>query len=154
TGQEQIVMRSHRFIVAALTLCACKQEIDLDPLDSRAPIEARVRPKAIVGGTLTIGEGVAVAADPDRDVVHVVDLETRKIRHTIALEAGDEPGRVVIADGTAHVVLRSAGSIASIDLVDGSFTRTALCPEPRGIAHDSDSAALWVACADGDLVQL
>ncbi|HWB74617.1 MAG TPA: c-type cytochrome [Nannocystaceae bacterium] len=137
-----------------MTLCACKQEIDLDPLDNRAPIEARVRPKAIVGGTLTLGEGVAVAADPDRDVVYVVDLETRKLRHTIALEAGDEPGRVVIADGKAHVVLRSAGSIASIALADGSLTRHALCPEPRGLAHDSDNAALWVACADGDLVQL
>jgi hypothetical protein len=107
-----------------------------------------------VGGTLAVADGVAVAADPDRDVVHVVDLESATVLRTIALQAGDEPGRVAIGDGVAHVVLRGGGGIASIGLGDGTITRRSVCSDPRGIAHDPDAASLYVACADGSFVQL
>lgn len=137
------------------SLGGCQDDIDLDPLDDSPAIEARVRPKPIAGGTLVVADGVAVAADPDRDLVHIVDLGTRTLRHTIALEAGDEPGRVVLADGIAHVVLRGMGGIASIDVDAGTtLARRSVCGEPRGLAHDSTADSLHVACADGWLVEL
>jgi mono/diheme cytochrome c family protein len=141
--------------LALMVLPGCQDVIDLDPIDTRPPIEARVRPGPISGGTLTIAsDGVAVAADPDRDVVHVVDLAQRSVRHTIALEAGDEPGRVAIGSaGLAHVVLRGFGGVATIDLAAGAVVeRRHLCPDPRGIAFDAAEGSLHVACADGTLV--
>jgi hypothetical protein len=94
-------------LVAACSLLAsCQDVIDLDPVDERAPREARVRPGPITGGTLLVtSEGVAVAADPDRDLVHVVEVEGRKLRHTVVLEPGDQPGRVV--QGTGSLATRA-----------------------------------------------
>lgn len=141
----------------SLVLAACQDAIDLDPLDNTPPIEARVRPAPILGGTLTLtDDGTAIAADPDRDLVHVVDLDAGEVRHTIALKPGDQPHRIALgSDGKAHVVLRGAGGIATIDPIAGTVTaRHALCPEPRGIAfHDLDSS-LYVACAGGSLLRL
>jgi mono/diheme cytochrome c family protein len=138
-------------------LAGCQDVIDLDPVDERAPIEARVRPGPISGGTLIVtSDGVAVAADPDRDLVHVVEVEGRSPRHTIALEPGDEPGRVVQGSGSlAHVVLRGFGGLATLDLDAGTvLARHSLCPDPRGAAFDSVASVLHVACADGTLVTL
>src|SRR5262249_36317636 len=43
-------------------------------------------PPPISGGTLAVdrAQGLAVAADPDRDRVYVVDLASRSVRHSIA----------------------------------------------------------------------
>jgi len=143
--------------VSSLALAGCHDAIDLDPLDNTPVVESRVRPAPILGGTLTLlADGVAIATDPDRDLVHVVDLDAREVRHTIALEPGDQPHRVALgSNGQAHVVLRGAGGIATIDPVAGTVTaRHALCLEPRGIAfHDVDSS-LYVACAGGSLLHL
>lgn len=89
-------------------------------------------------------------------MVHVVDLAARTVRHTIALEPGDEPGRVAIGgSGAAHVVLRGWGGVATIDLVAGTVVeRRWLCPEPRGIVFDAAASSLHVACADGLLVHM
>jgi mono/diheme cytochrome c family protein len=133
----------------------CTEVIDLDPLDDTPPVESRVRPPAISGGTLTVLAGnVAVAADPDRDVVYVVDLDAGTLRHAIVLEPGDEPGRVEAgADGVAFVSLRGAGQVATLDLQAGTVVaRRSLCPDPRGLAYDADAATLHVACADGALL--
>lgn len=135
----------------------CDDHIDLDPLDERTPIEARVRPHAISGGTLAVlGDGIAVAADPDRDLVHVVDYIAGAVSHTIALTAGDEPGRVVPGTGDlVHVVLRGFGGIATLDTATGAVrARRATCPDPRGLAFDETAQVLHVACADGTLLQL
>ena len=83
---------------------------------------APVAPPAISGGTLRIlaGGQTAVAADPDRDNVYIVDLTTKSVRATISLNPGDEPGRVVAdAAGRAHVALRHGGALVSIDTVAG-----------------------------------
>src|SRR5690242_8074409 len=49
----------------------------------------------LAGGTLLVTkDGHAVASDPDRDLVHIVDLSTQKVV-SVPLQAGDEPGRVV-----------------------------------------------------------
>src|SRR6267378_3509784 len=73
-----------------------------------------VAPPPISGGTLAIvGAGsIAVAADPDRDRIYVVDLTAKTKLADLALTAGDEPGRVIEdSAGRVHVVLRSGGAI-------------------------------------------
>ncbi|MBC8067989.1 MAG: c-type cytochrome [Deltaproteobacteria bacterium] len=152
-------MRSCKVCVVALVSlvsAGCDDNIDLDPLDTTPPVEARVRPRSIIGGTLTMASGdIAVAADPDRDLVHIVDVGAQRVRRTIALEPGDEPARVIVAENVAHIVLRGFGGIASIDLAtDTLLARTPVCAEPRGIAFDPIAATLHVACADGSLFEL
>lgn len=140
-----------------MALAGCEEVIDLDPVDRRAPVEPQVRPKPISGGTLAItSDNLAVAADPDRDIVSVVDLEERRVLHTVRLAAGDEPGRVVEGGGgRVHVVLRGFGGIATIDPVDGTvLARRTLCPDPRGLAYDDAMGRLVAACADGTVFEL
>src|SRR4051812_18129802 len=62
-----------------------------------------ISPPPISGGTLLVSrDGLVVAADADRDAVFVVDLEQRHV-DTIALAAGDEPGRAVEdSNGRVH----------------------------------------------------
>lgn len=144
-------------LFACLGLAACEDKIDLDPIDETTPVEAEVRPPAILGGTLTLTpDGLAIAADPDRDLVHIVDLDAGQVRHTITLKPGDLPHRVVLgSEGLAHVVLRGAGGIATIDITAGKVTaRHGLCPEPRGLAFADADASLYVACAGGSLFHL
>jgi len=121
-------------------------------------VAAAVPPPAISGGTLRVlADGhTAVAADPDRDRVYVVDLTTKSVRWSIALNAGDEPGRVVVdAVGRAHVALRRGGALVSIDTVTGELLqRRAVCSALRGAAYDPATDLVHVACADGQLVSL
>ncbi len=66
----------------------------------------------------------------------------------------DRPAHVG-ASGRVHVALRGGRSIASFDL--GGIlpvTRTEVCDLPRGLAYDGTAERLYVACADGALVQL
>ncbi|MDI1483894.1 c-type cytochrome [Polyangium sp. y55x31] len=119
---------------------------------------AAVSPPAISGGTLAIaGDGrTAVAADPDRDMVWIVDLEAGALKAKVALEEGDEPGRVAIdGQGRAHVALRSGGAVASIDVAGGKLIeRRQVCATPRGIAYEAENDRLHVACQTGELVTL
>src|SRR6187399_548294 len=74
--------------------------------------------RPIMGGTLaTSHDGrIAVASDPDRDAVFIVNLAERDVT-PIGLEAGEVPGRVVMGeDTTAYVVLRESATVARIDL--------------------------------------
>lgn len=122
-----------------------------------APHESATVPPVISGGTLALAPDgkVAVAADPDRDRVHVVDLAAWSKLATIPLNPHDEPGRVVIDNaGRAHVVLRGGGAIVSFALTGGAIERRAVCAAPRGIALDSARGELHVACAGGELVSL
>jgi hypothetical protein len=115
-------------------------------------------PPAISGGTLKVlRDGTtAVAADPDRDQIYVVDLAKRVVTATIKLSKGDEPGRVVAdAAGRVHVALRRGGALVTIDPVAGTITaRREVCAAPRGVAYDAAADLLHVACADGQLVSL
>jgi mono/diheme cytochrome c family protein len=112
------------------------------------------------GGTLlALSDGTTIAAsDPERDQVYLVDTSTAVVRGRVALQAGDEPGRLVQdAAGLLHVVLRRGGGIATIDpAVDaGTVTaRQSVCTAPRGIAYQKDSDQIHVACAGGELVSL
>lgn len=149
------------------------------PVDERPVTQALTSPPAISGGTLAVSpDGQrAVVADPDRDRVSIVDLSTQQVRH-IALERGDEPGRVVVESAArAYVALRGAGAVLTLNLVDGSaLARTRVCAAPRGLALSVLSAPttasapagatpppavgtvtgdqLHVACAEGRLITL
>ncbi|XXX81150.1 c-type cytochrome [Sorangium sp. So ce134] len=115
-------------------------------------------PPAISGGTLAVSKSAvrAVAADPDRDRVWIVDLQAQRLTAEIVLEKGDEPGRVV-EDGAGrfHVALRRGGAIVTLDADSGKIVdRRAACPAPRGIAYDARTDELHVACLGGELVTL
>ena len=121
-------------------------------------IESSRIPPPISGGTLLIAHDghTAVAADPERDRVWAVDLRDHSLVADVALQAGDEPGRLIEdAAGRIHVALRSGGAVATLDLASKSITaRRPVCAAPRGIAYDAAKDQLNVACADGELVTL
>jgi len=126
------------------------------PKDERAAVKAEDTPPPVSGGTLRVlrDGATAIVADPDRDRVSVVDLDAERLLHTVALEPGDEPGRVVEGDdGIVHVVLRGADAVATLDAASGAVLgRRAACAAPRGIAHDATTGELHIACASGRLV--
>lgn len=113
---------------------------------------AKVAP--IAGGTLLVTkDGHAIASDPDRDMVHVVDLARHKVT-SVALEAGDEPGRVIEGpDGTAFVTARRGGVVLAVDTAQGTARRFPICAAPRGIAYDATVSKLYVACRSGVLAE-
>ncbi|MGK3994601.1 c-type cytochrome [Sorangium sp. So ce1024] len=115
-------------------------------------------PPAISGGTLAVSRSAAraVAADPDRDRVWVVDLAAGKLIAELVLEKGDEPGRVVEDDaGRFHVALRRGGAIVTLDAGSGAIVdRRPACAAPRGIAYDAQTDQIHVACLGGELVTL
>ncbi len=121
-------------------------------------VSAATPPPALSGGTLLMLNGgtVAFAADPDRDQAYLVDTTAGTLTATIALTAGDEPGRAVEdAAGKVHLVLRRAGIVATIDVASATVTaRDTVCPAPRGIAYDAANDRVHVACAGGELVSL
>ncbi|HEY6081737.1 MAG TPA: cytochrome-c peroxidase [Polyangiaceae bacterium] len=128
------------------------------PIDEREALASPVRPASISGGTLlvTADSRFAIAADPERDRVSIVDLTTSSVLGTIALEPGDEPGRSVEdAQKRVHVALRQGGSLVTIDPATATLVeRRPVCKSPRGVAFDSASGLLHVACSEGKLVSL
>jgi mono/diheme cytochrome c family protein len=124
----------------------------LQPLFQGKTTRSSAKVAPIAGGTLLItSDGHAVASDPDRDLVHVVELSTQKVV-SIPLEADDEPGRVVEgAAGTAYVVARRGGVVLAIDTAAGTARRIPVCTAPRGIAYDATLPRLYVACRSGVL---
>ena len=130
----------------------------LPPVRLSTLITAERTPPPISGGSLTVqADGkLAVIADPDRDVVYLVEHRHAADVRTVALAKGSEPGRVVLdAHGSAHVALRNAGAVVRIDLANAEVTaETKTCSLPRGVAYDADQDALLVACSDGQLVSL
>lgn len=126
--------------------------------DFGSTVVASVPPPPISGGTLlvTADGSRAIAADPDRDLVYGVTLSTGEVAYTVALNSGDEPGRLVEdGAGRVHVALRTGGAIVTIDEATGAIlARRPVCPAPRGVAWDSTTDDVWVACATGELVAL
>lgn len=106
----------------------------------------------IAGGTLLIArDGGAIAADPDRDQVHLVDLKTKVVR-SVQLREGDEPGRVVDGPvGVAYVAARRGGVVLAVDTAAATARRISVCAAPRGLAYDDAHHQLFVACRSGVL---
>ncbi len=90
-------------------------------------------------------------ADPDRDAIFVVSLDDDRVIATIALDPGDQPGRMAMDDsGIVHVALRGGGAIASIDIERGALlSRQSICPTPTGLSFHQ--GRLHVACQSGAL---
>jgi hypothetical protein len=128
------------------------------PVDVRAAVATPVPMRPITGGTLSVlADGsAAIAADPERDQVSIVDLTSLTLRATIALEPGDEPGRSIEdAERRVHLALRGGGAVLSIDPVSGTvLERRQVCKAPRGLAFDAATKLLHVACSEGKLVSL
>ncbi len=128
------------------------------PPNFGSAVSALRPPAAISGGTLRVlSDGItAIASDPDRDRVFVVNLKTRVLIADVALQPGDEPGRIAEdATGAVHVALRRGGAL--ITLHPGSWAiagRRPVCGAPRGVAFDPSANLLHVACAGGELVSL
>ncbi|WP_437835809.1 c-type cytochrome [Sorangium sp. So ce1153] len=120
------------------------------------PRVSAVPPPPVSGGTLlvTADKKLAVAADPDRDRIAILNLFSSQVT-ILPLEEGDEPGRVTEGTaGVAHVALRRGGAVVTIDLATRQMRRRPVCPAPRGLAHDASTGLLHVACAGGELVTL
>jgi hypothetical protein len=126
-------------------------------LPSTVTRSASVVPSISGGTLLALADGnTAVASDPDRDLVYVVDLQNNKLTSTITLQAGDEPGRLVQdGAGRVHVALRKGGALVTIDPAKGTvLSRRDVCSSPRGLAFEAASALVHVACTGGELVSL
>ena len=128
------------------------------PVDERPAVAAPQAPLPISGGTLTVlSDGsAAIVTDPERDRISIVDLASLTLRSTVALEAGDEPGRAVEdAQKHVHVALRRGGAVVAIDPASGTILdRRSVCKAPRGIAFEAATGLVHVACAEGKLVSL
>jgi mono/diheme cytochrome c family protein len=109
----------------------------------------------VSGGTLLVTkDGHAVASDPDRDLVHVVDVAKQSVV-SVPIEADDEPGRVVEGPpGTAYVAARRGGVVLAVDTAKGSARRIPVCAAPRGLAYDAVLSRLYVACRSGVLATI
>lgn len=114
-------------------------------------------PPPISGGTLLVTRAntFAIAADPDRDRVYVVDLISKTAR-TIDVPLRAEPGRgAEDATGNVHVVLRKTGEVLSFDPRTATVLGLrSVCRAPRGIAYEGQLGRLLVACANGDVMAL
>lgn len=139
----------------ALPLFAAALALGCEANDAHVPPAG---PPPVAGGTLAItADGrIAIASDPARASIHVVDLGSREERHRIVLGPEDEPGRIVEGrDGRIHVVLRRAGQVLTFDRDSGAIAeRRDVCAAPRGIDLDEAAGELVVACASGELVRL
>lgn len=127
-----------------------------DVLHDERPVARAAGVPPISGGTLLVlADGnTVVAADPDRDLVHVATVLPPAVVATVALPTGAEPGRAAEDDGgLVHVALRGTGQLVSIDTTDGSVVATEpTCANPRGVAWDPEREQVLVACAGGELV--
>ena len=125
---------------------------------------ADVPPPPLSGGTLAIvtksSDAYIVASVPEGDAIEVIRVTQNagwtSTSSRVSLERGAEPGRIVVdGAGRAHIVLRRAGAIVTIDPETATIlARRDVCPAPRGIAWDEPSDSLHVVCATGELVTL
>lgn len=121
-----------------------------EPLFAGKTQRATGKVAPIAGGTLLVTkDNFAVASDPDRDLVHVVDLSKQKVT-SIQLKENDEPGRVVEGPaGKAYVLGRRGGVLIEVDIAAGTAKRAPVCAAPRGVAYSAADSKVFVACRSG-----
>ncbi len=174
TSRHAVHLALPLLLSAPLALWACQGDRGVPPIDGEtsggpAPVEPPMDPQgegpvlspakapsAISGGSLiALKDGVtAVAADPDRDRLWIVDTKKLALRGSITLKDGDEPGRgAEDGQGRVWVALRRGGAVVTIDVATMAVTaRTPVCAEPRGVAYDAKNEQIHVACVGGELV--
>jgi mono/diheme cytochrome c family protein len=113
-------------------------------------VEAGPVPQAISGGTMVaLRSGALAVADVDRAQLWLLSAD-RLSAQSVALQSGDEPGRVIEGPtGKVYVALRRAGAILEVDVGTLGVRRLTTCAQPRGLAWDG--ARLVVACLGGEL---
>lgn len=125
--------------------------------DFGATVSLATSPPAVIGGTLLVTQSgtIAVAADPDRDQIYLVDLGTQIVT-TLPLEPGDEPGRLAEdGNGQVYVALRRGGALVTVDVAALQIVaRRPVCPAPRGVTYDPTTDNVYVACNGGELVTM
>ena len=124
--------------------------IDVDDV-----VVAPETPAALFGGTLTPDAAgrLALAAEPARDRLHLVDLDTLGEGAPLLsrdLEDGAAPWRSVAVDDGWVVSLRG-GAVLRVDADLAERWRTPLA-EARGVAVEGDQ--VWAATSSGALVAL
>jgi mono/diheme cytochrome c family protein len=133
--------------LALFVLGSCSLYVEPEPPATGLPIS---------GGTLlTTRDGrLAVASDPARDQLLVVDVVDNELVRTIALQPGDEPGRLAEDDaGRIHVALRRGGALVTIaGPLSDDLVRRPVCAAPRGVTWQASGNVVHVACATGELV--
>jgi len=143
---------------AILLLASCSTG-DRDPTVAPSPEPPPSWGVPITGATMLVTRdgSHAVVSDPDRDRLVSVDLGEEESGNVRKLGAGDEPGRLIEdGEGRIHVALRRGGAIVTLE---NSSTlaiteRRDVCAEPRGLAWDSATDLIHVACTGGELVSL
>ncbi len=133
------------------------RSVYMDPRVGRAVTRLATSPPSISGGTLRVTDGWAIASDPDRDRIVVIDYAvSRRVHDVVSLARGSEPGRVIVdGSGQAHVVLRGSDQIYSFNPEAPQAGRLrAVCPMPRGVAWEPEENVLHVACRGGEIMTL
>lgn len=119
-----------------------------------------VGPAPINGGTLYLSQDSrhAVVSDPARGSIFLVSLsgDSGGEERRIELAPRSQPGRAIEdAAGRVHVVLRGTGEVLSLSLDNGDEVgRRFVCGSPEGIAFESSSDDLLVACSEGHVARL
>src|SRR5260221_11160557 len=145
-------MQRFRRLWLPVLLVACGAEAPGARSDPPVTAQSTRTPPAYSGGTVLVTSSFVYAANPDKGVVDVIDLDAGRVVWTAGVGHASEPGRLAEdPSGRVHVVLRAAGALATLDPQSRTITTTAVCPAPRGIAIDSE---IRIACAGGELVSL
>ena len=164
--------------IAAILGCSTQMTV-VDPPDNNPPgppvpssapqfngatNQAPTAPPPISGGSLITmvkpdGSALAIVADQEEDAIDVFSLGTTPaLLGTLALQTGDQPGRMVAdAAGRVHVVLRNGGAIADIQPTANGASllgRRPVCSAPRGIDYDPSTDGVIVACTTGEIMSL
>jgi hypothetical protein len=140
-------------VAASCSSPDANQAVSLDTSLDRTP---RSQAYPLEGGTLSVSSDGrwALAAQPDRGAVAVVDLSTQTLIGELGFGADDRPGRIAqAADGTFYIVLTGAGAVATWqpDAQKGHVIES-VCLAPKSVAFEGSN--VFVACADGQVVKL
>lgn len=148
-------------VVVCFAVVACGPERDPgSPVSDQSVSVPRLRTAntPLFGGTVTLAGGgdFAVVSDPERDLIHVVNVPDQRVVGQVSLPRGSQPTRgVEDGRGNVRVILRGTGQLATIRVASASLLRSeSVCPEPRGLTWDPAQRATQVACAGGELVTI
>ncbi|MCU0697213.1 MAG: c-type cytochrome [Myxococcaceae bacterium] len=151
-------LKTFGLVVVGLAACAPDEPGESFPAGGGALPKTTLATTPIFGGTVTLAGGgdFAVVSDPERDLIHVVDVRNRALVGQIRLPQRSQPTRgVEDGRGQVRVLLRGTGQVATVAVASATLVRSeSVCPEPRGLTWDAASKALLVACAGGELVTL